>query len=264
MTNFLKAIVISIGGIAPGLSGSVLMVIFGLYEKIVETIGNIFKDFKKNIIFLIPIFSGFLIGVIIFSKVINYLMTNFEIYTRFAFLGLILGTVPLFNKEVRKKGFNKKYYIPMLISFIFGLVLFFFNKSLFPNITNPNMVQSFMLGLVVASSVIIPGIDSATILSALGLYGTYVSSLANLNFAVLIPAGFGLGIGILVISYFINKLLKKHYTILFSIIFGLFIAIIPSVLNETCYLAFDVKSLIALIIVIIGFCASYFLERIRA
>jgi len=37
MINFLKSIVVGIGGIAPGLSGSALLVIFGLYEKIIET-----------------------------------------------------------------------------------------------------------------------------------------------------------------------------------------------------------------------------------
>ena len=33
MKNFLKGIIVGIGGIAPGLSGSVLLVILGLYQK---------------------------------------------------------------------------------------------------------------------------------------------------------------------------------------------------------------------------------------
>lgn len=32
MYNFLKGIIVGIGGIAPGLSGSVLLVILGLYQ----------------------------------------------------------------------------------------------------------------------------------------------------------------------------------------------------------------------------------------
>ena len=59
MANFLKGIIVGIGGIAPGLSGSVLLVIFGLYQKTINAIGTIFKDFKKNLMFLIPLFAGF-------------------------------------------------------------------------------------------------------------------------------------------------------------------------------------------------------------
>lgn len=263
MINFLKGIIVGIGGIAPGLSGSVLLVIFGLYEKTIEAIGSIFKNFKKNVLFLIPLFAGFGVGILLFSKVVDYLLVNFEMYTRFAFLGLVLGTIPLFYKEVKKNGFENKYYIPMLIAFVIGLILFFFNKNIFPTVTNPNVIQSAMLGVAVAGSTIVPGVDSAIILSALGLYELYVSSVANLNIPVLIPAAFGLGIGALLISYFVNKLLKKHYTITFSIIFGLFLSIIPSVLNESCYIGFNIQTLISIIVAIAGFAFSYFLGKIK-
>ena len=77
-------------------------------------------------------------------------------YTRFTFLGLVLGTIPLFYKEVKKEGFNKKYYIVMLISAIAGIALFSFNKDLFPVITDPNLFQSVLLGFAVAGSSIVP------------------------------------------------------------------------------------------------------------
>ena len=80
MINFFKGIMVGIGGIAPGLSGSVLLVILGLYEKTINAIGTIFNDFKKNLKFLIPLFLGFGIGVIIFSKVVDYLLENVFLY----------------------------------------------------------------------------------------------------------------------------------------------------------------------------------------
>ena len=51
MITFLKGLIVGIGGIAPGLSGSVLLVIFGLYQKTINAIATLFKDFKKNILF---------------------------------------------------------------------------------------------------------------------------------------------------------------------------------------------------------------------
>ena len=263
MYNFLKGIIVGIGGIAPGLSGSVLLVILGLYQKTITAIGTLFKNFKKNVAFLFPLCLGFGVGVIIFSKIVDFLLGNFEMYTRFNFLGLVLGTVQLFFKEVKKEGFNKKYYIVILLSAIAGFSLFFLNKDLFPVITNPNIFQSVLLGIAVAGSSIVPGVDSAVILSSLGLYELYVGSIADFNLSVLIPAGVGLVIGVLVISFIMNKLISKFYTMTFSIIFGLFLSIIPNVLNDSCALGLNANSVISIIILILGFGVSYFLGDIK-
>lgn len=263
MKNFFKGIIVGMGGIAPGLSGSVLLVIFGLYQKTINAMGTLFKNLKKNLMFLVPLFAGFGIGVLIFSKIVDYLLNNFEMYTRFAFLGLIIGTVPLFYKEVKKEGFSKKYYIFIGAAVAVGVVFSFFSDGLFPKITDPNLFQSVILGVAVAASSIIPGVDSAVILSTLGLYEIYVSSIANLDLPVLIPAAFGLVIGALVISFVVNKIIKRFYTASFSIIFGLFLTIIPSVLTENCKLALNAQSAVAIVIAIIGFGVSFFLGDVK-
>ena len=263
MNRFLKGIIVGIGGIAPGLSGSVLLVILGLYQKTINAIGNIFKNFKENVKFLFPLVLGFGIGVIIFSKIVDFLLGNFEMYTRFTFLGLVLGTIPLFYKEIKKEGFNKKYYIVMAVAAIAGICLFSFNKNLFPVITDPNLFQSVILGVAVAGSSIVPGVDSAVILSSLGLYELYVGSIADFNLSILIPAGVGLVIGVLIISFIMSKLIKRFYTATFSVIFGLFISIIPNVLNSSCVLGANLASVISIILAIIGFGVSFFLGDIK-
>ncbi len=263
MSNFLKGIIIGLGGIAPGLSGSVLLVIFGLYQKTVDAISTIFKDFKNKLKFLVPLAAGMGIGVVLFSKLVDYLLLNFEMYTRFAFLGLILGTIPLFYREVKKEGFDNKYYIVIAVSAIIGLIIFCFNGDMFPPIKNPNVFQSALLGFAVAGSSIVPGVDSAAILSALGLYELYVSSIANFDFDVLIPAGVGLGIGVLGISFIISKLMAKCYTITFSVIFGLFLSIIPTVLNESCVVAMNIQTVVSFIIMIICFVLSLMFSNLE-
>lgn len=111
MKTLLKGIIVGIGGIAPGLSGSVLLVILGLYQKALNAISTLFKNFKKNIAFLIPLIIGFGIGVLIFSKVVDFFLNNFEMQTRFTFLGLVLGTIPLFLKKLKGMAFQKILYI---------------------------------------------------------------------------------------------------------------------------------------------------------
>ena len=263
MKNFFKGIVVGIGGIAPGLSGSVLLVIFGLYQKTIDAIGNIFKSFVKNLLFLIPLFLGFGVGVLTFSKIADFFLETFEMQTRFLFLGLVVGTLPLFYREVKKNGFAKKYYIHMAVAAAAGLALMFFSESLFPPIENPNFLQSMLLGVAVAGAFIVPGVDSAVILSALGLYELFVSSLADFNLQVLIPAGIGLVFAALVISFLMSRLLSRFYTATFSIIFGLFLSIIPSVLSDACVLGWNAKSVFSLCLTVVGFCISFYLGDIK-
>ena len=263
MLNFLKGLVVGMGGIAPGLSGSVLLVIFGLYQKTVDAIGNIFKGFKKNLLFLIPLVLGMGIGVILFSKVVDFMLTAFEMQTRYMFLGLVLGTLPLFSKEVKKDGWSKKYWIIVGASAAIGLSYIIFAKSLMPSVSEPNFFESVLLGIAVATSYIIPGVDSAVILSSLGLYEIFVASLANLDFKILLPAAIGLAIGALLVSFAMSFLIKKCYTATSSVIFGLFISIIPGVMNSSCIPTLSWGTAISFILVPIGFLISFYLGDIQ-
>lgn len=268
MKNFFKGIIVGLGGVAPGLSGSVLMVIFGLYQKTIECISSIFnfKKLKENLIFLIPLGLGMICGVILFSNAVNYLLSRFEVYTRFAFLGLILGTLPLLNKEVKKEGFKPIYYVGISICFMFGLWLLYSN-NFFSEVKNPNLLQSFVLGISVAGSYIVPGVDSAAILNALGMYQIWldITSIKILDLHILIPAFCGLVIGVLGISFIINQLIKRFYTATFSVIFGLFLSVIPSVIVEMktkFTIGLNPYTIGGIVAVIIGFFVSLYLSDI--
>ena len=63
--NFLIGILIGFGAILPGVSSGVFCVIFGIYEKLVDSIVNFFKDIKNNFLFIFPIGLGSIVGMII-------------------------------------------------------------------------------------------------------------------------------------------------------------------------------------------------------
>lgn len=262
--QFLKGIVAGIGGIVPGLSGSVLMVLLGIYAQTIEALGTLLSNFKKNIRYLLPVLLGMVVGVLLFSKAVDYLLIYHPFQTRYAFLGLVLGTVPLFYRQIGKNGFPKYCYAIILCAIAVGFLLFGFNRQLFPAVQQPNFIQSVLMGVIVAASSIVPGVDSAVILSTFGFYEIYVSSLANLNFAVLLPEAVGLIIGAVVISAGMNALLKKAYTVTFSVLFGFFIAIIPNMLDESCHLTSIADGLVALAFAAAGCLLSYYLGDVQA
>lgn len=259
MKIFLKSIIVGLGGVAPGLSGSVLLIIFGLYQKVLDALGNLFRDFKRNVGFLLPVVAGMFAGVLLFSKVIDYFLVNHEMPTRFCFLGLILGTVPMVYKEVKKEGFSPKYYVVIGLAAFFGTWLFTVNGSSFPQVTDPTLLQCIALGVAVAATAIVPGVDPAVFLSSLGFYEMYVRALAALNMQILLPMVLGLAMGAVAISFGMSQLFRRFYTGTFSVIFGVFLSMIPNMLNESCVLGMNGASVVSMIVMAAGFVVSFYL-----
>ena len=100
LVNCVKGIAIGAGAILPGISSGVLCVIFGIYEKLLDSILNFFKDLKNNSKFLTPLIIGAGIGILLFSNILNYLLFKFPIQTKSVFIGLILGSIPSLIKEI--------------------------------------------------------------------------------------------------------------------------------------------------------------------
>ena len=259
MDRFFKGIIVGLGGVAPGLSGSVLLIIFGLYQKTLDALGSLLTNFRKNLRFLAPLVAGMFLGVLLFSKAIDFFLNTYEMPTRFCFLGLILGTLPMVWKEVTKEGFSKGYYGVIALAAIAGTWFFTVNPNAFPQVTDPTLLQKLLLGVAVAATAIIPGVDPAVFLSTLGFYEMYVGALANLELGILIPMVGGLAIGAVAISFAMSWLFKRFYTASYSVIFGIFLSMIPNMLTADCVLGWNAASALAVAVLILGFLISRYL-----
>lgn len=123
--DVIKGVFIGSGAILPGISSGVFCIIFGIYEKLVDSILNIFKDFKKNFAFLFPIALGGIIGVLLVSKLLKFLFATYPMPTNFCFIGLIIGSMPiLFKKANNKSGFRLHYLLYFLFTFLIGVLSF--------------------------------------------------------------------------------------------------------------------------------------------
>lgn len=259
MDRFFKGIIVGLGGVAPGLSGSVLLIIFGLYQKTLEALGSLLAHFRKNLSFLAPLVAGIFLGVLLFSRLIDFFLNTYEIPTRYCFLGLILGTLPMVWREVRKEGFAPRYYGVIALAAAAGFWFFTVNPNAFPQVSAPTLIQKLLLGVAVAATAIIPGVDPAVFLSTLGFYEMYVSALANLDMGILIPMAGGLAVGAVAISFGMSLLFRRFYTASFSVIFGIFLAMIPNMLTAECVLGWDGTSAVSVTVMILGFILSWYL-----
>lgn len=261
--NLVIGILIGFGAILPGVSSGVFCVIFGIYEKLVESVLNLFKDFKKNFVFLFPIGLGSFLGIVFFGNVIKYFFNVFKFQACYAFIGLILGTIPaLFKQANFSKCIQLKKLLPFIISFSVGVLLIVFENYFDFNIIVSDFIYSpfylIFAGFIMSIGIVVPGVSNTIILMCLGIYSEYLSAISSINLRFLVPLAVGVFFGSILWLKIINILLKKYHQ-------STFLAIIGFTLGSIFVLypgfSFDLTGAISIILMIISLVASYKLAK---
>ena len=215
MKRFLIGILIGVAAILPGLSGGVFLVILGLYEQITYSILHFFKNVKKNLSFLVPIFLGILLGIFLFSYVLRFAFEKFSIPTSFMFIGLLLGSLPLVYKQSGIKNPSITHILCFLLAFSVSIYLVAFEKfGGMSNIKEVSFQFLILAGVLMSAGIVIPGVSKSVILMMLKIYPTYLLAISTLNLKILLPIAIGLAIGSILFLSLINFLFKylKSYT----------------------------------------------------
>ncbi len=89
----LVGIISSTGLIVPGFSGSMLLMVIGFYDKILNLVKQIKDNPLLSILRLLTFAVGVLIGFIIFSKTMKKLFERHPRETNFVVLGFLIGSI---------------------------------------------------------------------------------------------------------------------------------------------------------------------------
>jgi len=269
---FFEGFLIGVGNVIPGVSGSVLAIMFGLYEKMVESVSSL-KNFIKNIKFLFIIGMGISLAIILGSNVIRYLLINHYLKTMMFFIGMMIpGLIPLI-KNVNKSDISRKNIIICLGVICILVVLSLlevekhvvFNKNYFFD-----FISLFLCGLVDAFCTVVPGISGSAILMLLGYYEIIIAATADIlcfstlayNLKILIPFYIGTGMGIIVISKLIDYFFKNHRTLTYMliIVFALY-SLVLIIINTTSMMN-NIGTLLAMLpFACLGYLVTYILDR---
>lgn len=248
IVDILKGILIGVANIIPGVSGGTMMVSMGVYENIIGAVNNLFKQFKKSVLMLLPLGIGLVLGIAIFSFVIPYCLEEFPFPTSFCFIGLIMGGVPAIVKPAKesleKEG--KKLSVGHILIFaaLFALAVGMaamneIETSAASFDLNPGfMLILFVVGVIAAATMVIPGVSGSLVLMILGVYSGIMSSISGFissvlsfdwnsilyNTGILAPFGIGVVVGIFAVAKLIEWLFAKYRSLTYSGILGLIIA----------------------------------------
>lgn len=91
---FLSGSVAICAMILPGISGSYLLLIFRKYDYILSQLGSLGTiDTWQAILNLMPFIFGALFGIIIFSRILSWLLKNFHTATLMVLIGFLIGSL---------------------------------------------------------------------------------------------------------------------------------------------------------------------------
>lgn len=252
----LKGFIVGIGKIIPGVSGSMLAITLGVYERVLEAITNFFSNPKQNIKLLVNFSFGLFLAIIFFSRLILFSLNNYYDETMFLFIGLILGTMIPFTKKLK---FNLKNILIILVGVFLTIILTNIKNSttyLF-NDTILDYIYVAFLGMIDAFTSIVPGISGTAIYMTFGVYEFVLSILGNPFSFLFIIYGIGLILGIILISYLMVFLLKKYKDFTYSIIFAFMLSsILILILKVVTYL-----NIYLVLIFIVGIIIGYMFDK---
>lgn len=247
--RFVKGIFIGSGFILPGVSGGALAAVFGIYERIISFLAHITKDFKKNVLFFIPVGLGGITGIFLLSFAVSFFLGAYETQILWFFVGCILGTIPALWQQAGKKGRQSKHIVILVISLVASLVFLLYGQNLFNGQVPQNFGTWTLAGSLIGLGVVVPGLSPSNFLLYMGMYKDMVDGVKTLDFAIIIPIGLGCIACVLLFSKLMDYVFSKAYSGLFHCILGIVFAstamIIPRNFN---YLSFGVIACIVMCI----------------
>lgn len=242
--NVVCGILVGIANIIPGVSGGTIIVILGLFDKLMDAISNVFKlkiSFKErleNLWFIMQVLIGAAIGLVAFAKILNYLFVHFELQTIALFAGLILLSLPMLKKEeMDGKKINILFFILGVLTI--GIINYLspgeegnivtYEELISKSLTPVFIGSLILMGVIGGATMIFPGVSGSMVLLVLGWYHMfkgYVAAVTTFDMKILIPLIFiaiGVGLGIIFSAKLTSFLLKKYKTNTMSFILGLII-----------------------------------------
>lgn len=281
LIKIFKASLVGAGSILPGVSGSMVAAVLNIYHELISALDNFTKQPIKSIAkvwqYIVGVVIGLGIGFVFLSSFLERAPLPFTLL----FIGFILGAIPMLVKEIKADRYNWKHFLVVAISMII-MVGFLFVSEQSADTGSYYYIVVFFIGVVIAISLIIPGLSGATVLMGVGYYQMLINlgddiikALFSFDFseiaAKLPMLGMltaGVLIGLIVMGKIMFQLLK-HYKIYFYLaVLGIVLVspfnILFTLQNDTIYNVFKTSWYIwavSILLFVLGTFVTYSMSK---
>lgn len=219
----LKGLVVGATMLVPGVSGGTTAIILGIYDRLVQSVANLRKHFKDNLLFLMLFAMGGGLGILLLAKPLEAIINAHELPMMFFFMGVVLAGIPIMLREAKVKKFEPKLivYVAIGVALIAGMsILKAGDDTSVMSLSLYSVSMLFVAGFIAAIALVLPGISFSYFMLLLGLYEDMLFAIKELYLPFLIPLGVGLVAGILITTKILGGLMEKHPTPTYMIILG--------------------------------------------
>ena len=220
--------------VVPGISGGTVALVVGIYERLIHSIrvgaSGIFRSLRLDLDgarrrfgevewgLVLPLGVGIVTALYIGSRVVPQLLEAYPVEVRALFFGLILGSLVIPLRRMRRVGGRE------LAIMAAAAVAAFFLVGLPPReIADPPLPLVFAFAAIAICAMILPGVSGAFLLLVLGIYEPTLEALSSLDavYVVVFVAGAALGLGLF--SRLLEWLLEHHHEWTMAALVGLMV-----------------------------------------
>lgn len=220
--------------IIPGVSGSAVAIIFKLYDRLLYALGNLFRQFKACLLFLLPIILGVIVGLAVGFFGVKLLLNAMLFAVVALFAGLMLGAFPAISDEVKGQKHSAfrivLFALGVLVPVALSLISIYAGGGE-ADVAAPEAYEYviyLLLGFAVAITQLVPGLSATALLMATGHYVPLINSV-SIEFWQLHPQIFavyacliaGFVAGLLCFAKLLTVLLKNYRAATFHAVAGL-------------------------------------------
>ncbi len=228
MKTFFSGLIVGMANIVPGLSGGTMLAITGLLQELLTALKHPFKHLSL----LVPLASGVITGLVLFSFVAQALFSVAYIPTIFFFMGVVIGGAILFYQNELPD--QKDFKVPIVLlglAFVLGL-------DFLPAGESGSLGLLLVAGFLAGGTMILPGLSGAVVFILLGQYeaaltlitGVFVFDLIGI--ATLLLLVLSVVAGIFAMAFLISVVLKKNRNLMINIILGLILGTVYQMTPE--------------------------------
>lgn len=233
LLTFIKGAAVGAGGILPGLSGGVMILAFGFYEAFLETLAHPKDGLKKHWRILLPLGLGSVAGFWLTSVFLAKIFSLYEKEATCLFAGLVAGMFPAMFRAANEKGNDRSPgpWAALTITTLLTLGLLALFKSGDGVTLTPNFGWFVFTGILWGMSMVIPGMNSSSLLIFLGLYLPMTEGLGKLDMSVVLPWLIGMLAALAalprVVAFFFSRYYRTSKYCIIGLVLATTIQIIP-------------------------------------
>lgn len=210
--------------VVPGVSGGTIALITGIYPRLVAALASFGPRsiallrtprafaLHHDLGFLLSLALGMGIGILLFARVMAYLLIHYQPLVWAFFSGVILMSVIVIARQ--RERARLLLWLPL--GLMCGLALMWLPVAE----QQHGLLLLFFGGAVAVCAWLLPAVSGSFMLLALGLYGTVITGVAEFNLPVIFSVAAGCAVGLLLFAKLLAWVLDGYTEQVLSFLTG--------------------------------------------